>query len=163
MIERNWIAEALGVPVRLTWSDQRFPLPQGQQMGLTELALLEVRRPGVYIIEKMSLGRSPYTVRVGSVTTGTIYSRLRAHERDRKITQHRNNGLFGSGMRAFWSWTDGLNPQGVEKYLERVLEPKEGERYPKMIEEIPVGLPQSILDSRLGIVRGPLGLPDLVY
>ena len=67
MIERNWIAEALGVPVHLTWSDQRFPLPQGQQMELMELALLEVRRPGVYIIEKISLGRSLYTVRVGSV------------------------------------------------------------------------------------------------
>ena len=162
MIKRNWIADAFGLPILTTWTEQRFPLPHGQQLGLMEYALLAERRPGVYIIEKMSVGRSEYTVRVGSVTTGTIYQRLRTHSSDRQITDHGLAPCFGI-LRAFWTWTEDLDPHGIEKYLERTLNPVEGERYPKAVEEVPIELPQPIRDRLLGIVREPLGLPDLVY
>ena len=163
MIERNWIAETFGLPMLTRWDQQRFPLPRVEQLGLMGYALLAERRPGVYIIEKMSGNRSQYTVRVGSVTTGTIYQRLREHSNDRKITRHRNNGLLGSGMRVFWTRTEGTDPQGIEKYLERILDPAEGLRYPKKVSEVTIELPQPIRDRLLGIVREPLGLSDLVY
>lgn len=161
IVQRDWIAEALGIPIRLTWTEQRFPLPPSQRMGLAWLELLKERRPGAYIIESVRFGRSNYTVRVGSVTTGTIYQRLREHSSDREITRHRGGGLLDSGLRAFWACTGSLDPKGVEKYLKRVLDPKEGRRYPKMVAEVKVELPRPIQDRLLGIVREPFGFAAL--
>lgn len=161
ILERDWIAEALGIPIRLTWTEQRFPLPPSQLMGLAWLELLKECGPGVYIIESVRFCRSNYTVRVGSVTTGTIYQRLREHSSDREITRHRGGGLLDSGLRAFWACTGSLNPEGVEKYVKRVLDPEDGKRYPKMVAEVKVELPRPIQDRLLEIVREPLGLAAL--
>lgn len=60
--------------------------------------------------KKMSVFRSYYTVRVGSVTTGTIYSHLRAHDKDRKSIRHGVRGLLDSGLRAFWTYTGMWQP-----------------------------------------------------
>ena len=165
MNQRGVLARTLGRSIDrplpklkpLTWTENRFPLPE--QPGLMETVLLTVHRQGVYIIEKMTERRSTYTVRVGSVTTGTIYSRLRDHSANCEITHHmENNPWFG--LRAFWTWTGPLNPEGVEKYLAAVLDPKVG-RYPKEVEAVEVVLPEPIRERILGIVRRPLALADL--
>ena len=156
------LAESLDWPhprlMPLTWNERRFPLPK--QPGLAASVLLEENRPGVYIIEKMTASRSNYTVRVGSVTTGTVYDRLRNHGRDWKITHHGGNGLV-TGLRAFWTLTGSLNTEGVEKYLADLLHPAEGYRYPKSVDSVGVVLPQPIRDRILGIVRPPRTLADL--
>ena len=139
----------------LTWKERRFPFPE--QLGLADLEVLRTRGPGVYIIEKMTATQSNYTVYVGSVTTETLYSRLRDHGRNWKITQHRRNGLM-TGLRAFWAQTGGLDPWGVEKYLSDILTPVEGYRHPQNVEAVSVVLPQPIWDRIHGIVRPPSGL-----
>ena len=142
----------------LTWNARRLPFPE--QPGLADLEILGARGPGVYVIEKTTATQSDYTVYVGSVRTGTLYSRLRDHGRDWKITQHRGNGLM-TGLRAFWALTGPLNPRGVEKYLSNILHPAEGYRHPENVEAVGVVLPQPIWDRIHGIVRPPSGLSAL--
>ena len=145
----------------LTWNERRLPFPE--QPGLADLEILEARGPGVYIIEKTMATQSDYTVYVGSVRTGTLYSRLRDHGRNWKITQHRGNGLMTgmTGLRAFWALTGLLNPRGVEKYLSNILHPAEGDRHPENVEAVGVVLPQPIFNRMHGIVRPPSGLAAL--
>ena len=167
MSQADALARALAGPfdqpplrlMPLTWNARRFPFPE--QPGLADLEILGTGGPGVYVIEKMTAAtQSDYTVYVGSVRIGTLYSRLLDHGRNWKITQHGGNGLM-TGLRAFWALTGPLNPRGVEKYLSDLLNPAEGYRHPENVETVGVVLPEPIWDRIRGIVRPPSGLAAL--